>query len=475
MSISVARSRTTGRVCVRSRKTAAPRRKAGRAGANGNRVPITAILESLNTYEGMLAALGLQLDRAAVRKYSTQGLGYRGPMKTFFSESHAARHPSHTAPAQIHSVVEHLLSDLSRLIRAQLNGALPKHTGKQARKDIAAAVAKLPPDQLEALTAAVLRSQHAHLVRRQEISIEEFRCLLQKYASGQTLARKALIGHIQKAFRKRGIRMSFDTIEERFRATTTVKTMPACIVEILESMGDQFRTGLIPIEEMCGNQDPKAWLEERRTRYSFKSASGMHQALAEVTGLRYDSIHKALGSKTPAKRIQKDIKDCLDRWEALFQRGENLGVSEDYQGVPIAEVHSVFERLRHRFGSNGKLREALASALHVTPSWLQRYMARSPRVKYMPMRQYTRLLKLSESPLARSARSYLRDDQTRVMAQTLCERANEALAHASDDADETDKALEHYKQLRRQLIEVLKQRRAAPEAQAADIDDQVAW
>lgn len=466
MYMSADHSRTTGRHPVRNKKAAPARKRALRSDTNGSRVPIAVILESLKAYEDMLAALGFQLDRAAVREYSTEDLCYRGPMKTFFSESHAARHPSHTAPMPIHSALEGLLADLSRLLRSKLNGALPKSKRPPKHNELVAAVAKLPSDQKVALAAVVLKSQHARLVRRQEISIEEFRHLLQQYAKGQTLARKALIAHIQKEFRKRDIQMSFDTIEERFRTTTTVKTMPACIAEILRTTDDRFRTGLIPIEEMCGSQNPKEWLEERRGRYSFKSASGMHQALAEKTGLRYDSIHKALGSKAPAKRIQKNIKECFDQWEALHQGGQGLGVSEEHQGIPIGEAQSVLERLRRHFGSNGRLRDALASALDVSPSWLQRYTATSPRVKYMPMRQYARLVELSRSPLPASSRSYLRDGQTRSIAQTLCERANQALALAAEDGDGTDKALEHYKHLRLELIEVLKQRRAAPGAHA---------
>ena len=423
-------------------------------------MPIRKILEALRSYEELLLSLGLQIDRAAIRRHTTQDLGYRGPMKTFFSESHAARYPNHTAPAEVYQALEGLVKGALKLVRSRLNGSLPK---SDANPDaVIAASRKLKATERSAIAAVVMGSDHGAFVRRQEISIGEFRSLLADYAQGQTLARKGLIEHIQEEFRQRNIDMSFDTIEERFRSTTTVKTMPACIVDIIAALGDQFRTGLIAMEEMCGDQNPKAWLEQKRQRYFFKSASAMHKAIAERTGLRYDSIHKALGSRMPARRIQKDVKDCLDRWEQCYQAGEDLGVKDGHRGVPITEVQPIFDRLRGRYGNNGAIKDELAVALGVSGSWIQRYMAKTPRVKYMPMRHYAKLLEIADAPGGSARVSYLQDTETRALAQTLCRQANHALARAQSEGD-PEKALASYKQIRRQLIEVLKQRRAAPE------------
>jgi len=391
-------------------------------------------------------------------------------MKTFFSRSHAEKHPHHTAPVKILKSLTGLASHLATLVAAQLNGAISKKAQPITPQLIQKALPKIKSEEVESVTQAVLGSKHATLVRRREIPIAQFRALLEDYSRGQTLARKALIQHIQEEFKKRGIHMSFDTIEERFRTTTTVKTMPACIVDIMRGLDDRFRTGLIGIEEMCGDADPKEWLEARRQKHFFKSASSMHQALAEATGLRYDSIHKALGSRVPAKRIQKDIKDCFDRWHELSANGDPLGVSEDYRGVPVQQVASTFEELRRRFGPNGKLKERLAAALSVTPSWIQRYMTSSPRVKHMPMRQYLELQELAEAPSLPSVRSYIQDDKTREIAQSLCQRANMALELAKAEED-PDKALDRYRHIRRQVIEVLKQRRAAPDLAGVGGDD----
>lgn len=461
----------TGRSTGRSRKGSPPHKRATSSG-NGTdgRVPIAQVLSALDTYEGLLQGLGLQADRAAIRRQTTCGLTYRGPMKTFFSRSHADKHPHHTAPAKILTSLTDLSSDLAATIASQLNGAINRNGKSVTPESVQNALPKLQAKDVESAAQAVLSSQHATLVRRQEIPIDQFRTLLNDYAQGQTLARKDLIQHIQEEFKKRGIRMSFDTIEERFRTTTTVKTMPACVVDIIRGLDGRFRTGLIGIDEMCGDNDPKEWLEVRRLRYFFKSASAMHQALAAATGLRYDSIHKALGSRVPAKRIQKDIKDCFDHWEKLSESGVSLGVSEDYRGVPVAQVTATFEELRRRFGAHGKLKERLAAALGVTPSWVQRYMTSSPRVKYMPMRQYLELQDLAKAASIPTIRSYIQDDSTRAIADSLCQRANMALELAKAE-DDPDKALGRYRHIRRQLIETLKQRRTAPELAAVSSDD----
>ncbi len=473
MSTSAARTKTTGkRSAVRDR-----RRRVASSRRGEPRIPIHDLIAAVSAYEGLLTAVGLKVDRAALRRRVAEAAGYDGPTKMLFSEAHAKKHPTHTAPECLRRALDQLTADAVRRLRRRLNGASPKGRGRVTAEVLIQAIGKMASDQRQALGEALLKTPHGEIVRRPEISIEQFQGLLREYAQGQTLARKALIKHISKEFRKRGIEMSFDTIEERFRSNTTVKTMPACIVEIMKNLDGRFRTGLVPIEAMCGDSDPKDWLEERRRRYCFKSASAMHQALADATGLRYDSIHKALGSRSPARRIQKDIKDCFDAWEERFRKGEELGVSETYLGVPIEQVQHVLDRLRARYRGNGKLRALLSAELGVSASWAQRYLASKPRVKHMPMRYYRQLVKLAEGPLRPVGESYLKDEQTRELAETICERANQALmmaqraAQAEEAKVDPEKALERYKKLRLRLIEVLKQRRTAPELASADADD----
>ncbi len=434
-------------------------------------MPLKEVADLLITYERLIEPLGLSLDRAALRRHTAKAAGYRGPTKTVFSEAHAAKHPTHSAPACIKAALDELTDGATKLIRSKLNGALPKSKRPITPAVVSAALAKVAQEDRQAIACALLDSEHGKFVRRPEIPIEEFRKLLSQYAQGQTLARKALIEHLGRELHKRGIDMSFDTIEERFRSNTTVKTMPACVVEIIQGLDDSFRTGLVPIEHICGDTDPREWLEERRQRYFFKSASAMHQAIAAATGLRYDSVHKALGSRKPAKRIQRDVVECFNTWEKRFQGGEDLEIPEEYQGVPIARVRIMIARLRERYGSTKKVKALLASELGVSASWVQRYMAASPRVKHIPMEYYGRIVKLAEGPLKHTGESYLKDDQTRELAQTICERANKALAKAQKSGSAEDKALDHYKKLRLRLIEVLKQRRTAPDSSKVEADD----
>ena len=453
-----------------SRKASTPVRRID-ALPDRPRVPIASIIESVATYERLVCALGLHLDRVALRKETARQLRYRGPTKTFFSEAHAAKHPTHTAPAAMQSAVDRLAADVLKLVRTRLNGALPKEASAADAKAIRSAVAQLSPEDRADLRERLLAGKHGGFVQRAEAPIQEFRQVLAQYAQGQTLARKALVQHIQKELAKRQIHMSFDTIEERFRSNTSVKTVPACLIDIIRGLDDRFRTGLVPIDDLCGDEDPKAWLEHRRPRYCFKSASAMHQAIADATGQRYDSVHKALGSKTPARRIQKDIVDCFNNWEERYQRNEDLGIAEEHRGVSVETVQAMLHRLRARYGTNGVLKKVIASELDVNPSWVQRYLAAKPRVKYMPMRYYAQIAKLADGPLKTSGESYLKDEQTRELASVICQRANKALAKAQESRRDPDQALDHYKKLRRRLIEVLKQRRTAPELAEVDPEE----
>lgn len=86
------------------------------------------------------------------------------------------------------------------------------------------------------------------MIAHAEMSVEEFQKLLREYAGSQTIARSALIGHLQQELAARGIQMSADTIEERFRRNTKVRTMPACAREIIKNLNGRFLTGLIPME-----------------------------------------------------------------------------------------------------------------------------------------------------------------------------------------------------------------------------------
>jgi len=307
-------------------------------------------------------------------------------------------------------------------------------------REVAESVRKLPEQERDALADMVLLDGHRAFVQRRYIGVEEFQRLLREFAGDQTVARKKLISHLREEFRRRGIDMSCDTIEERFRARPTVRSMPYCVKHILRNLGEEFRTGLIPIEKLVGNEEPDVWLERAQKRLRFRSQSAMHKAIAAATGIRYDSVHKALSGRRKAKRIQAAIKTCLDGWLQKAEHGEEPDIDERYQGVPVEEMCELLPALL--FHNDGLL-------------------------KFAPLRVYRVARQLAqEAPLAPPRQPAAPPRRPVDRVQQLAREAARALDRWRRCKDDLELERE-FKDLRRELIVRLKERRGRRRTAAA--------
>ena len=292
------------------------------------------------------------------------------------------------------------------------------------------------------------------------MSVAEFHEVLKRFCGGQTIARKRLINHLKQEFEKRGINMSFDTIEERFRPNTNVRTIPACAKEILANADGSFLTGLIPIEQLTGDTPPTEWLRHKREQFGFRSDSAMHKAIAEATGLKYDSIHKALSGPRKARKIQSRIKDCLDQWEERQKKNEPLGVCKDYLGAPIEEVRKLMDRLVPLYPTKQQMYLAVAETLQINSSSAKRYHSNHIKIRHVAMEKYERLMRLVEEREAlgpvergRTYRPKTRSDSI----ERLSRRAERALQNWRADQENVQLKLA-FKAIRLQLIMRVKER-----------------
>jgi len=287
-----------------------------------NKVTARRLVQAYQWYVSLLHALGFQVDDGAL----VQALG---------DSPQSCAHIAAVLRAYRRGELNGELVDAGALERLEglcedLASKLASGPAKASPswREVAESVRKLPEQERDALADMVLLDGHRAFVQRRYIGVEEFQRLLREFAGDQTVARKKLISHLREEFRRRGIDMSCDTIEERFRARPTVRSMPYCVKHILRNLGEEFRTGLIPIEKLVGNEEPDVWLERARKRLRFRSQSAMHKAIAAATGIRYDSVQsRTLTSATRGCRWRRSASFCRPCWGRFTPRRPSTGPS----------------------------------------------------------------------------------------------------------------------------------------------------
>jgi hypothetical protein len=261
--------------------------------------------------------------------------------------------------------------------------------------------------------------------------------------------------------------MSANTIEERFRRHTKVRTMPACVREILRGLDGRFLTGLIPIEEMTGGEDPNAWLERMRETLGFRSHCAMHKALAEQTEINYESVHKALTGPHKAQRIQKRIADCFTAWRESLEKGNRPALKEAYLGTDAEKVGEILTELTRYYPSKEEMYADVASTLGMKPSSVKRYHAAKLQVKLISTASYERLRQhLEDVRHHRPKRSYLNDQRRRTLAYDLFGRLSK-VDELRKDRPANDSLQTEYKALRLRLIAAIKEGRDRSDLAAA--------
>jgi len=415
-------------------------------------------------YAELLEALGLQLEEAVLAAHLAGGEDEQEQIESLMRLSEEdPREGGNVAPGvtkAMQALEEALCAEL-REAGLKLGCDLP--CGDEA---LLQALRHLPEDDRESLADAVLLKGHAQFLRRRYMDAATFHRILRERHDPECLAMVKLVPYLSEQLRRRGFDFSEQEIREFFDEKLQ-RRVPCCLKSIMAGVNGQFSTGLIPLEDMVGDQDPKEWLERVRRKLLFRSHSAMHKAIAEATSLKYDCVHKALSGSKKAKRIQAEIKYCLDRWLKDVQEGRDPQVSDEHRGVPVEWTCALLPQLEERFKSKEEIYRVISEQTGIKAGSVRRYFQSNGQLKCAPLSVY-RLAKSmaagdndSAAVSRRAARSsYLADQQTRRTAWRLAARVNAALRRWRADA--ADHALElEYRQLRRMLIMAIKEQRSA--------------
>jgi len=212
---------------------------------------------------------------------------------------------------------------------------------------------------------------------------------------------------------------------------------------------------LIPLTELTADSDPDEWLEWARKKLRFRSHCAMHRALAEATGLKYSSIHKALSGSDKANRIRAPIKRYLDRWLEKVENGKDIHVDDSHRAVPVEKLQKLMPRLNRKFRTKEELYRCIAKHTSAGLASVRRYFLADEQLKHAPLSVYRFARKLArQMPEADAPDSYLSDKHIREAAGRIAREANEALRYWRAAHDREAKS--EYKDLRYALIATLK-------------------
>ena len=419
-----------------------------------NRVKIEKIVDAFGDYVALAEALGFEVRKGNVRKHALADLDYRGDMKSFFSRSYAQRYPDRTAPQQVYDAVYDLLDDIATVAKKGLNGQLPDKAAAHPAKVVR--VLKTLAASDVARIAAGVNGKHESFLRSGETRVEAFHKALDDYAGDQTIARSKLVAHLHKVTKEQGARISAAGIEERLRRNTKVRTVPTVLLEAVKGLDDSFRSGLVPIESMSDGADPATWLDRTLNALGFRSKNAMHKALADETGVNYETVHKALTNPRAGQRIRVEIRECLKNWLGRAQRGEALPV---VQTAPArrrtgTSVRSVLNQLEKLYDTPEKMYQDAARALSADVDAMRRMheeggCASLGGEHVLALKRLLKSRKRHES--FHGGVSYLRDRQVRRRVTQLSERVKLAREAWMDKPDD-DQLYDRFRRLRLQMI-----------------------
>jgi len=435
-------------------------------------------------YASILEALGYKVDESSVLDRIAQGNEGREATRSILDAHRGGVLNGQRVSPESMRRMRALLEDLTGKIGAEAPGKPQRPYSPEALVLLLGSVDEGTKDSLADIVSL---DGHRGMVRPRLMSVEEFQAMLRDFAGDQTVARQRLIAHLRGELARRGIHMSCETIEERFRANPAVRTMPYCVKHIFRSLGDEYRTGLVPMSQLTGQEDADEWLGQAQRTLRFRSQSSMHKAVAEATALTYDCVHKALSGRKKAKRIQVEIKRCFEDWLSKAARGEELGVREDYLGVPVGCMCPLLAPLVQTLGTKEAVYRLISQKTGLRTGSIRRYFQDDGQLKFAPLGVYRVASELATRdaealrqefslPAPRCARAQRRSKSTsprcrakaagrsaggaavQEAAGRIAKEAKSALARWQMDPE--NKSLEvQFKTIRRALIMKVRERR----------------
>ncbi|MHC4480846.1 MAG: hypothetical protein ACYS1C_07750 [Planctomycetota bacterium] len=417
-----------------------------------------ALLESYRSCQELLEALGHSADHETMADYLTEDAQWHDKVRGLLAEAVEGDANGQRVPAEavgrmleLEGLLSEQISHLTAEILDVEEAPTDPHELKRELEGRAQA-------ELDRLADAVLLSGHGRFLRRRYCSLSQFRSALQERDDQRRLALVKLVPFLREELRKRGYVLTDAQVRELFEPGADEREVPYCLKDIVRGINGEFGVGLIELEEMVGEEDPDQWLEKLRVRLQFRSHSAMHKAIAEATSLKYDCVHKALSGRNKAKRIQAEIKYCVNQWLDDLEKGRVLNIADDYRGVPVEKVHALLPQLERKFRTKEEIYRSISERTGVKTGSVRRYFQSNGQLKYAPLAVYDWACKLAGQNGHGNGRrkSYLADRLTRRAAKRLAQKANEALRRWRNGGEGPELAIA-YKELRRALIMTVKE------------------
>lgn len=414
-------------------------------------------------YAGLLGAVGLQPDEAALAGHLADGAEEREQLEALMRSPEDEPAEGGAVPPSVADSLQSLEEALgSELYDAALKLGLDVPAGGQM---LVQRLHELPEGEKDSLADAILSNGQAQFVRPRYMEAAAFRRAVSESHDPESLALVRLVPYLRAQLQERGYLLTDREITHFFDAACQSQ-VPYCLKSIMAGVNGQFSTGLIPLEEMVGDEDAGDWLERVRQRLLFRSHSAMHKAISEATSLKYDCVHKALSGNKKAKRIQAEIKYCLDQWLQKAEAGGDPPIDDDHRGVPVEWTCALLPRLEEAFESKEEIYRVISEKTGIKAGSVRRYFQSNGQLKCAPLTVYRLAKKLAAgtgSTVRRrpsSRASYLADQATLSTASKLAAQVNDALRRWQDGGADPDLELE-YRHLRLSLIVAIKEQQAA--------------
>jgi hypothetical protein len=420
-------------------------------------VPVLEMAAAYEDYVGLLSAAGHAVELPVLARHLAGG------------EQQAAGVAAALQGRQDDGAFEQVAAERMQTLLAGLADELREALGRDGPRSpdgLLAVMRHCSEQERDAAADAVLLNGHRQFLTPSYVPLCEIRDSLAQSPERGELALVKVVPHVRRELSKRGFDVSEEEVGRWFDGAEDDCLVPRCLRRIVAELGPEFRTGLVGLEEMVGDADPDQWLETARVKLQFRSHSSMHKAIAEATSLKYDCVHKALSGRKKAKRIQAEIKYCLERWLRERDAGQDSYIPEDYRGVPVQRMHGLMARLESMYQTKEDIYRLISERTGIKTGSVRRYFQSNGQLKYAPLPVFRCAESLAcETRAVKQTRSYLADARTRQVARDLARKANDALLRWQGNGETVENELA-FKELRRALIVTLKEGRCRAPALA---------
>jgi len=415
------------------------------------------IIDVYEAYSGLMAAVGHEVEAGAVALHlAGEGREACEVESLLKGEEEPAGPTDPVVAGRMKGIQESLVAQIGRVARDWYGEDLDA----MAPRDLADALRTGPDEHRQAVADLLLLDGHRQFLRKRfASSVSAPQDLRDRVEEGK-LDVDAFAACLMREVARRGYDVPEASIRQMLEEGFVEGELPECLTYLVQRLAKRFSKGLVPLEELVGDTEPDKWLDEARCRLQFRSHSAMHKALADATNLKYDCVHKALSGRQKAKRVQAQIKYCLEDWLRSVALGQEPDIDDEYRGVPVDETQALLPALEQRFRTKEEIYRLLSERTGIKTGSIRRYFQSNGQLKYAPLVVYRWAQRLVDdgADVEPERKSYLADQATREAAAELARRAEEALVRWREAGDDPELELT-FRESRRELIASIKEGR----------------